>query len=132
MGTSADNATGAADFREDERLRKAERLREREEYLTTRRAGSRVASRHFVVYGRTNGRPHARLGVTASRKVGKATVRNWWKRRIRETFRRNKREFPAGFDFVVIVKGSADRAPTDELEQELLELFDDVASKHSE
>ena len=117
-------------FRDDERLRKAERLRKREEFLVCRRAGSRLASRHFVVYGRPNGREHARLGVTASRKVGKATVRNWWKRRIREIFRRNKREFPAGFDFVVIVKGSVDRAPTSELEAELLDLFERVAAKH--
>jgi ribonuclease P protein component len=123
--------TNSETFRDDEKLRKAERLRERREYLTTRRHGTRGASRHFVVYANSNSRPHARLGITASTKVGKATVRNWWKRRIREIFRRNKREFPPGYDFVVIVKAGADQAPTDQLEQELLELFDETASDAS-
>ncbi|MFB6351045.1 MAG: ribonuclease P protein component [Bradymonadaceae bacterium] len=118
-------------FRDDERLRKAERLRDREEFLEIRRAGRRVAGPHFVVYGRTTDRAHTRLGITASRKVGKATVRNWWKRQIRESFRRNKREFPAGYDFVVIVKGSAQRGSPENLERELLDLFDQVATEHS-
>jgi ribonuclease P protein component len=121
--------TASETFRDDEKLRKAERLRERRDYLKTRRRGTRRASRHFVVYANSNGRPHARLGITASTKVGKATIRNWWKRRIREIFRRNKREFPPGYDFVVIVKGGADQAPTEQLEQELLELFDEAASR---
>lgn len=116
-------------FRQDERFRKAERLLEREEFLQTRREGTRATSRHFVSYARLNDRPHARLGITASTKVGPATVRNWWKRRIRESFRRNKREFPGGVDFVVIVKSSADRPASDVLESECLELLDDVASR---
>lgn len=123
--------TASETFRDDEKLRKAERLRERPEYLETRRHGTRGASRHFVVYANANGRAHSRLGITASTKVGKATVRNWWKRRIREIFRRNKREFPPGFDFVVIVKGGADQAPTGQLEDELLELFDETADEAS-
>lgn len=110
-------------FRDDERLRKAERLRKRREFLATRRRGRREASRRFVVYARENDRPHARLGITASTKVGKATVRNWWKRRIREIFRRHKREFPPGYDFVVIVKGAADQGSPSELRDELIGLF---------
>ena len=42
-----------------------------------------------------------RLGLSISRKVGNAVVRNRWKRRIREAFRRNKRILPNGIDLVV-------------------------------
>lgn len=116
-------------FREDERLRKAERLREREEFLEARSAGHRASNDRFVVYARSNGRPHARLGITASTDVGPATVRNWWKRRIREIFRRHKPSYPPGYDYVVIVRPSAEKTSTDELRDELLELFDDAASR---
>ena len=53
----------------------------------------------------------SRLGVTVSKKVGKAPRRVRWKRLIREVFRRNKDTFSPGYDFVVIVKKQ--QLPTD-------------------
>ncbi len=110
-------------------MRKAERLRKRPEFLRTQRQGMRRAGRHFIVYGRPNGRAWSRLGVTASRKVGKATVRNWWKRRVREVFRCNKAVVPAGFDFVVIVKASGARDEFDVLRVELVGLLESAATR---
>ena len=49
----------------------------------------------------------ARLGVTVSRKVGNAVVRNRVKRRIREWFRRDGQTLVAGRDIVVIARSSA-------------------------
>lgn len=111
------------DYRTDERLRKQERLRDREEFLDTREHGVRETSEHFVIYARPNGRAYNRLGMTASTKVGPATIRNWWKRRIREAFRQNKQEVPGGLDFVVIVKASSDRAPYAQLRDELVDVL---------
>ena len=47
------------------------------------------------------GKSYSRLGLSISKKVGNAVVRNSWKRLIREGFRRQKNELPAGIDFVV-------------------------------
>lgn len=55
----------------------------------------------LVVNGAANGLAHARLGLSVSRKVGNAVVRNQWKRRIREAFRLSKEQLPAGLDLVV-------------------------------
>ena len=54
---------------------------------------------------RTPGR--ARLGVTVSRKVGNAVVRNRVKRRIREWFRHDGQALVAGRDVVVIARSAA-------------------------
>lgn len=115
-------------YRADERFRKEERLRKTREFRQTRREGDRVSNHRFVVYANSTGRDYSRLGVTASTKVGNATVRNWWKRRTREIFRRNKQSYPAGHDFIVIVKPDPSRAEYPTLLEELLELFDDAAA----
>lgn len=123
---SLDDTSG---FEDDRRFRKAERLRKRPEFLRTQRQGTRRAARHFIVYARPNKRAWSRLGVTASRKVGKANVRNWWKRRVRDVFRCNKTVVPAGFDFVVIVKASGARDEFGELREELIGLMTRAAAR---
>lgn len=48
-----------------------------------------------------------RLGLSVSRKVGNAVVRNRWKRLIREAFRRQKSELPPGLDLVARPRAGA-------------------------
>lgn len=87
-----------------EGLPKRLRLRRRRQYLAVQRSPNRVVTPHFIVYGRSNGRPHTRLGITVSRKVGKAVVRNRVKRLVREAFRRNRGALPTGLDLVLVAR----------------------------
>jgi ribonuclease P protein component len=69
----------------------------------------RRAGRNFVVLSAEVDASDvsARLGVTVSRRVGNAVVRNSVKRRIREWFRQVGRERVAGRDVVVIARPGA-------------------------
>jgi ribonuclease P protein component len=108
----------------DERLRPAERLRRRADYLRCYRIGRRRHGSFAILYFAPNQLGHPRIGITASRKVGKAVVRHRLKRRIKETYRRWKRRgtLPA-MDLVVHLKPEAGTAEFSAFRAELLRLL---------
>jgi len=59
------------------------------------------------------------LGLTVSKKVGKAVERNRVKRRIREWFRRNRAALPRDAELVVIARRGAAGIGMTETEREL-------------
>ncbi|HEY8990729.1 MAG TPA: ribonuclease P protein component [Luteolibacter sp.] len=60
----------------------------------------------------------ARLGVVASRSaVGNAVQRARAKRRLREAFRQHQERVPAGFDMLLVARGSLNRLEYREIEQ---------------
>ena len=94
------------------RVQPVDRLRRSVEFQQVMRNGRRAAGGAFVVVCAQR-KPavgfvrEPRLGVTVSRKVGNAVVRNRVKRRIREWFRRGRGELGSGVDVVVIGRASA-------------------------
>ncbi len=106
-----------------ERLRPEDRLRRKADFDRLYQAGERVPSRSFtlIVQPATHGR--MRLGLTVSRKVGNAVVRNGVRRRLREAFRRHCAEMGRSVDIVLHVKTPAAAARYADLEAELLEAW---------
>ena len=80
----------------------AMRVKSGAEFAQAYKAGIRDDARWVVVYGRPNGLSHARLGLSISRKVGGAVVRNRLKRLLREAFRLRQRELAPGIDLIVV------------------------------
>ena len=85
-----------------------QRVRKRPEFQQIQKLARRQNTQHFalLLFARApaDSQGPARLGVTVSRRVGVAVVRNRAKRLLREAFRATRDLWPPGMDLVVIVK----------------------------
>lgn len=92
------------------KLPKAEHLRSPADFRKVYDEQCSVSDRWLIVYARANDLPHARLGLSVSRKIGIAVTRNRFRRLYREAFRLTKHELPTGLDVILIPRGQ--REPT--------------------
>ncbi len=88
----------------DERFPWRHRIVRASDFRRIYRTGRRFDAGRFVLFGRPNGLGYHRLGLTVSRKVGRAVARNRVKRQFREIFRRFSSEIPCPSDLVVNAK----------------------------
>lgn len=68
------------------------------------------ANSFLVLYARRNNSSANRVGVTVSKKLGCAVVRNRVRRRLREVYRLNEARFCPGWDIVVVARSRCVRA----------------------
>ena len=104
-----------------EKFRAAQRLRTSRQFEAVYSQGTRIHSSTLVLYGLVNDLGYPRLGITVSRKIGKAVVRNRVKRRLREIFRTRLQASEPGIDLVVNAKRPIVAAPFLQIRQELQE-----------
>ena len=95
------------------------RLRLRREFLAVQGRGERRYTRHFIVLVAPGAGGGTRLGITASKRVGKSVLRNRWKRVVREAFRLLRPELGEPLDVVVIAKKGVDPPELSDARREL-------------
>ena len=99
-------------------FRPHQRIRRRPEFLQAYEQGRKHHARFMTVFVRPTGVARARLGVSATRKFGPATIRNRAKRRARELFRHHT-PMP-GVDLVLIPRRGFDSVLFTDLVQDYL------------
>lgn len=114
------------------RLLRRHKLHKSSEFLRCYRRGRKLHGPLATLHYHPNEEGAARLGITASRKVGHAVVRHRTKRRIREIFRCwPGRGDLRGTDVVVHLKPTAPTVSFDELKSEIERLLGRIAAEGS-
>ena len=117
-----------------EALPKEKRLAKRREFLRVYEQGQKVFSRYAVLFYAANDLPHSRIGITATKKLGKANIRNRLKRWTREVYRRQRAPLHLdrqSLDFVVNVKPNAAGATFDDYSRDLVRTLERVSAGRS-
>ena len=81
-----------------------------------------VANSCLVLYARKNRLSVNRVGITVSKKLGGAVVRNRVRRRVREAYRLHEDKFSTGWDIVVVARSRAISASFERLCRDYLSL----------
>ena len=80
------------------------------------------ANGHLVLYARKNHSANNRVGITVSKKLGSAVIRNRTRRRLREVYRLNEERFTPGWDIVVVARSRSVNADFQRLTSAYLSL----------
>jgi ribonuclease P protein component len=102
-------------------FRAADKLRKKSEFALVRRKGLRAQTSHFLLFAfALPGEGRTRLGVTISRRIGKAAARNRLRRRIRECFRIGLRPLvPHDTALLIVAREGASSLPGPTINDEL-------------
>ena len=104
-------------------LKKEYRLRKNADFRKVYRSAKSVSSRYLVLYPKANKGDGIRIGFSISKKVGKANVRNYYKRRLREIVRHNLQHIKPGYDLIILTRVPVTELGYHELEKNVKYLF---------
>ncbi|WP_391206048.1 ribonuclease P protein component [Psychrobacillus sp. L4] len=88
-------------------MNKNQRIKKNLEFQTIFKKGKSYANRQFVVYCLEKEQNNFRVGLSVSKKVGNAVVRNRIKRYIRQTFLELKDQVSPTKDYIIIARNPA-------------------------
>lgn len=99
-----------------------EKLRKPQDFQRVYQEGRFLKSPLLVMHWLPNNET-TRIGISVSRKVGKAVIRNRVKRRLREAIRHLREEIPGGVDIIISARASAKDASFFDLQEVLRDLM---------
>ena len=109
-------------------FKKDDRILKRSEFLELTRSGRKVQNDCFVALFQAGRLEHSRLGITVTRKVGKAALRSRIKRLVREYFRLNRRHLNQNWDINIVAKKKAADLSAEKVFSSLQDLFEQIVN----
>ena len=104
-------------------MKKRFRVKKEKDFNAIFKEGKSFANRKFVIYRLENDEQHFRVGLSVSKKLGNAVMRNQIKRRIRHILIEHKNQLVENVDFVVIARKGVEILDYAEMEKNLLHVL---------
>lgn len=113
-------------------FQKKDRILKRGRFLQLSTVGFRIHCPFFIAVFQPTNTGFSRLGVTITKKVGGAVIRNRIRRLVREFFRLNRELLRGSYDLNIIAKKEASGLTAGETFSNLDRLFKNIASKYAQ
>ena len=84
-------------------MKKEFRVRKNEDFSRIIKKKQSMANPSFIIYYLKNDLDHARIGISVSKKLGKAVIRNKIKRQVRMMLQQTI-NFDDNYDYIVIIR----------------------------
>ena len=104
-------------------MKKRFRVKKEKDFNAIFKEGKSFANRKFVIYRLENNEQHFRVGLSVSKKLGNAVMRNQIKRRIRHILIEHKNQLVENVVFVVIARKGVEILDYAEMEKNLLHVL---------
>lgn len=104
-------------------MQKTVPLKLNRDYLRLYKRGKSFVNPSLVLYYTKNKLKMNRIGITTSKKIGKAVERNRARRIIREAYRQIEPETLTGYDFVFVARGRTVKLKSTDIKNVLMKLF---------
>lgn len=95
------------------------RLKKKYQFNYVYRVGKTTSGKFMVLYYCPSKNKNVKVGISVSKKLGHAVVRNRTKRRLRECITPHLTKISPNYNLVIVAKQSAADAPFNSLNQEL-------------
>ncbi len=96
-------------------------IRKNEEIVDIVKTGKKLINKYYVIYIKDNNLSYNRFCVSVSKKIGKANVRNLYKRKIKDILLKNK--IDKNNDYVIILRNLVVGATYENLKNELVKIL---------
>lgn len=105
-------------------MKKKYRIKKNDEFQEVFKQGTSVANRQFVIYVLDKPeQAYFRIGLSVSKKIGKAVVRNRVKRYVRQVFHEERDRIQTGKDYVIIARVPVATMGYEEVKKSLLHVL---------
>jgi ribonuclease P protein component len=99
------------------------RLRRSEDFQTVWSDGKSWSHPLFIIWALPNELPYSRVGIVASRKVGKSVIRNRTRRLLKEAVRHLYSNIIHGWDIVLVARSRLSKVKQPEVEDALHDML---------
>lgn len=103
-------------------MKSEERVRKNSHFRYIYNRGKSISNASLVMYTKRNNKPINRIGISVSKKIGKAVVRNRVKRLIKESYRNNSNKFNKGYDIIFIARVGTSNLKYKDIEKSIYNL----------
>lgn len=104
-------------------MEKKYRLRKNMEFKRVYNGGKSYWNRNLILYVRKNDLKNSRIGITITKKIGNAVVRNRIRRRMKEIIRLKLGNIKNGYDLILIPKKNVQDISYKDLESAMIHIM---------